>query len=184
MITAPTESQPAITETQTPAWRWCLANSKQLLWRGWNWKAALLSSGIRAHIFLVVNLSAGWGPAWRAALAELAYRAVASGFMGALTQSFGRVNPPWAGAISAALVLPILSHSLEFVIHWLRGTPNLRASILASVCFTAVSTLFNWFAMRNGLLIVGRGQKSLWQDLRQLPILFWNLLRSAFAAGS
>ena len=46
------------------------------------------------------------------------------------------------------------------------------------VLFTIISTLFNLFAMRRGVLIVGEGRGSLLSDLRQLPRLIVLFLAS------
>jgi hypothetical protein len=75
------------------------------------------------------------------------------------------------------ILLPGVSHLLEFVVHWLRGTPNLTESLALSVAFTALSTSFNLFAMRRGALTVGGGSAPLLRDLRQMPVLL-----CAFAA--
>jgi hypothetical protein len=155
--------------------RTLLANPGAILWNNWNWKSAVTSSVLRAHLFLAANLSAGWRPAVAAGLAELLFRFVASGFYGGLTQLFRRVNPAWAGAATVTVLLPAVSHSIELLVHWLRGTPNLRTSITVSVCFTAVSTTFNWFAMRRGLLLVGKNQESLWADLRRMAALLFEI---------
>ena len=69
------------------------------------------------------------------------------------------------------VLLPVVSHSLELVVHWWRGTPELTASIVASVAFTAVSTAFNLFAMRRGVLVVGATARTLLDDLRAMPRL-------------
>jgi hypothetical protein len=66
---------------------------------------------------------------------EFCYRAVGSGFYGALTQYFRSVEPEWKGMALATLLLPALQHSLEAAIHYFRGTPCLLASISASVAF-------------------------------------------------
>src|SRR5690606_34585663 len=70
----------------------------------------------------------------------------------------------------ALALMPIANHSAEFLVHWLKGTANLEASILASVCFTVLSSAFHLSVMRRGLLVVGEGSGSLWSDLRQMPI--------------
>jgi hypothetical protein len=138
----------------------------------WNWKSAVLSSLFRAGIFFFTNLVAGWHAAVGALLAELALRAVTSGFYGAVTELFSEARPVWAAMIAAMVVLPLVNHSLEFLVHWLRGTPKLGLSITASVIFTACTTAFNVYAMRNGVLTVGSRSKSLWEDLRRiLPLL-------------
>jgi len=69
------------------------------------------------------------------------------------------------------LLLPVANHSLELLVHWMRGTQKLLPSILASVILTAFSTLFNFYVMRRGVLIVGAGRHSLGKDLLHLPRL-------------
>lgn len=138
----------------------------------WNWKSAVLSSLFRAAIFFFTNLVAGWHAAVGALFAELALRAATSGFYGAITELFSEARPVWAAMIAAMVVLPLMNHSLEFLVHWLRGTPKLGLSITASVIFTACSTAFNVYAMRNGVLTVGSRSKSLREDFRRiLPLL-------------
>jgi len=141
------------------------------LLRRWNWKSAVLSSLLRAPIFFFTNLMAGWHAALGAMLAELVFRAVTSGFYGAITESFSLARPPWAATTVAMVALPILAHSMEFVVHWVRGTPNLGLSIATSVIFTALSTAFNLYAMRRGILVTSRNGKSLGHDLSQIPPL-------------
>jgi len=135
----------------------------------WNWKAALTSSMVRGLIFLFANLSAGWKAAVAAMLAEWAFRTVTSGFYGTVTQSLGEVEPEWQGTVCAIILLPVVSHSLEFLLHWLRHTPHLRTSLISSISFTIVSTLFNLHAMRRGTLVVGEGAPTLAADFRALP---------------
>lgn len=138
----------------------------------WNWKSAVLSSLLRAGIFFFTNLVAGWHAAVGALLAELALRAATSGFYGAVTEAFSEARPAWAAMTAAMVVLPLVNHSLEFLVHWLRGTPKLGLSITASVIFTACSTSFNVYVMQHGVLTVGGKSKSLREDLsRLLPLL-------------
>ncbi len=141
----------------------------ELIVRRWNWKAALTSSIIRGTIFFFANLTAGWRAAITAMGAEYLYRALTSCFYGAITQHLGQVEPEWEGALCAMILLPLASHSMEFLLHWLRGTPHLRTSIAASLCMTAVSTLFNAYAMRRGTMVVGRHSPSLADDMRAMP---------------
>lgn len=147
------------------------------LFRRWNWKSALLSSLLRAAIFFCTNLVAGWHAALGAMLAELALRGITSGFYGAITEAFSAARPVWAAIAAAMVLLPFLNHSLEFLVHWLRGTPKLGLSIGASIVFTAFSTSFNVYAMRHGVFTVGGGSKPLREDLtRVLPLLLRFLL--------
>jgi hypothetical protein len=142
--------------------------SRQLILR-WNWKSALLSSLLRAAIFFFTNLVAGWHAALGAMLAELVLRSITSGFYGAITESFSEARPAWAATAAAMVALPLLAHSLEFLVHWLRGTPKLGSSIGTSVIFTGISTAFNLYAMRRGVLITNGKNKSLRDDLSQIP---------------
>jgi hypothetical protein len=149
-----------------------LRHPGQNLIRRWNWKSAVLSSLFRAGIFFFANLVAGWHAAVGALLAEFGLRAATSGFYGAVTEAFSEARPVWAGMTAAMVLLPLANHSLEFLVHWLRGTPKLGVSITASVIFTALSTSFNVYAMRHGVLTVGSKSKSLREDLgRILPLL-------------
>ncbi len=153
----------------------------ELLVRRWNWKAAVSSSLVRSLLFFAVNLTAGFAAAVGAMLTEFAYRAISAGFYGALTQSFRKVEPRWQGAAAATFVLVTLSHSVEFGIHWARGTPNLVGSIAASCALTAMSTLFNLHAMRNGVLVTGGEGYGFWEDIRMLPGVIASILPRGFS---
>ncbi len=139
--------------------------------RRWNWKAALLSSLLRATIFFFTNLIAGWHAALGAMLAELVFRSITSGFYGAITESFSLARPAWAATAAAMVALPLLAHSMEFLVHWVRGTPKLGLSIGTSVAFTGLSTAFNLYAMRRGVLTTTGSSQSLRHDLSQIPRL-------------
>jgi hypothetical protein len=131
----------------------------------WNWKSALMSSICRATLFLIVNLPAGLIPGLRAMLTEFVFRGTVSGVLGSLTQAFSRAKHPWV----ALLLLPTLGHTAEFLVHRAAGTPLLAKSIAASVAFSMLTTAFNLFAMRRGVLVVGADEQSLRADLRRLP---------------
>jgi hypothetical protein len=149
----------------------------QLLYR-WNWKAAVMSSLLRAHIFLAANATAGLRRALSAAAAEFFFRFITSGFYGSLTQAFRNAEPAWAGVAAVMILLPLISHSMEFALHFLRGTPHLRTSIISSVIFTMFSTAFNWFAMRRGALVVGDEQSPLGSDLARVPALLADFFKA------
>jgi hypothetical protein len=139
----------------------------------------MFSSTFRAVLFLCANLTAGWRAATGAMLAEFLYRAVTAGFYGAITQAFRDAEPAWAAAVCAVVLVPAVSHSLELTLHLLRGTPRILTSLIASICFTIVSTLFNWYAMRRGALVVGDDGRSVRDDLKRMP----RLIADAVAAG-
>lgn len=144
----------------------------------WNWKSAVLSSAVRSTLFFVVNLQGGLPAAQAAFLTELVFRACTAGFYGALTQAFRHVRPAWQGTLAAVVLLPLSTHTLELAVHYTRGTSRLAQSIAVSVVFTAFSTAFNLYAMRQGALVVGEGRASIWEDLRRTPRLI-----GEFASG-
>jgi hypothetical protein len=137
----------------------------------WNYKAAFSSALVRGLLFFATNLSAGWQAASGAFLAECAFRICTAGFYGALTERIGRLEPERRSMLTAIIVLPALAHSLEYLLHWARGTPNLQVSLIASVGFTIISTAFNVYCMRRGVLTCGPGSGSMLDDLRRLPRL-------------
>ena len=158
--------------------RWIVFHPWRALGRRWNYKAAILSSILRAAIFFATNLTAGREAALMAMTTEFCFRFATSGFYGAMTQAFRRVEPARAGTVAALVVLPLIAHSLEFVVHWWRGTAALGVSIAASMAFTAISTAFNLFAMRHGALIVGCERRSLLSDLLAMPRLLVLFVRA------
>ncbi len=119
----------------------------------------MLSSWFRAAIFFFVNLTVGWSAAVAAMGTELVFRGITSGFYGAISEGFAEAEPQWAAALCVMVAVPVMNHSLEFGVHWLRGTQKLMPSIAASVVFTVLSTLFNLYAMRRGALTVGSGAR-------------------------
>src|SRR5690348_6730257 len=129
-------------------------NPRHHLLAKWNWKSALTSSVFRGAIFFSTNLIAGLHAAIGAMLAELVLRSTTSGFYGAVTEAFASAEPPWAASAAVIFLLPCTAHSVEFLVHWLRGTPELGLSVASSLAFTAISTTFNLFAMRRGALTV------------------------------
>jgi hypothetical protein len=146
----------------------------------WNWKSAFFSSTCRAAVFFFANLSHGFAAARGAMLAEFIYRALTAGFYGALTQACRKSAPRGRRVVLLVAGLPLGQHALEFVIHWMRGTPALKTSIISSIVFTVISTLFNLHAMRRGVLVAGHEGRPLGEDLRAIPITIASFLTSGF----
>jgi hypothetical protein len=114
--------------------------AKYLLHR-WNWKSAVRSSLVRPSLFFAANLAAGL-PAVAAMKTEPVFRGITSCFCGALTEAFREAEPPWAAALTVMLLLPVANHSVELLVHWIRGTQKLLPSILASVTMTSLCGQF------------------------------------------
>lgn len=156
----------------------------QLITR-WNWKAALLSALLRASFYYTVYQASreSWLVTLTAVLVEFVFRFFTTGVAGALVQSFRRATPVWQANIIVSILLPAFSHSIEFLTHYVQeryffdiftasenGVARQRAFAI-SVLFSVVSVLFNLFAMRNGLLLVGAGKetRSFFDDMKRMP---------------
>lgn len=147
----------------------------------WNWKAAFLSALFRGLIFFATTWSAGWQAALGAMAAESALRSVTAGFYGGITQRLRFVEPAWKGAALAMILLPLVAHTIEFVMHRIRQTPHLATGMRASIAFTLVSTLFHLHAARRGAFLSGAGSATLLSDLRRTPGLVRGFLASVTA---
>jgi hypothetical protein len=151
----------------------------EYLVRRWNWKAGVLSGMLRGAIFFATNLPAGRDAAVGATLTEFCYRILLSGGIGSVTEALRKCEPAWAAALTASVALPVFGHLMEFMVHFLRGTPRIRTSIAVSIAFSIFSALFNLYVMRHGVLVVGGERRALIEDLAALP---W-LLAKFLAAG-
>jgi hypothetical protein len=150
--------------------------------RRWNWKNAILSACLRGAIFFVANIDNGLDCALRVLIVDAAFRLPLAGTSGAIIQAFDSAEPAWAASLAVVAVLPAASHVIEFAVHWMAQTPGLMGGILASVAFSAVSAMFNLFAMRRGVLVVGVGARPLADDLRRLPSLVLEFLLAPLRA--
>jgi predicted Abi (CAAX) family protease len=152
----------------------------------WNWKAALLGALLRASFYFTVYQASRESllVTMTAVLVELAFRFFTSGISGSLVQSFRRATPAWLATLFVTVTLPAFSHSVEFITHYAQeryfsdvfppSENNARTyAFTLSVLFSALSAMFNLFAMRHGVLLVGAGRetRSLWTDIRKLPAL-------------
>jgi len=148
-----------------------------VLWR-WNWKAGLLSALMRSLIFFAAYLwkkEALWA-AIGAMGAQFIFRMLFGGINGALIQAYTRVEPAWQAVLTVPLVLAFFSHVIEFAVQTAydnyAGTSGKGKAIMASVIVSAVSAVFNLFAMRRGALLVkDEKSQSLWKDLKRFPLI-------------
>lgn len=148
----------------------------QQLFLLWNWKSALLSMVLRGPIFFVAAVRHGWQAALAALFTESIFCVLSAGFYGAVVQTLKDAEPQWLTAIFLTVVMPVIFQILEYLLHWFRGTPHLRVAAIVSLVVSAVSALFNWYAMRRGTLLVGRDGGGFGGDLRRLPRLLFGFL--------
>jgi hypothetical protein len=142
----------------------------------WNWKSAVMSAAYRAPIFFFTSLKSGWRLAVGALVAETAFRAFTSGFWGAFTQAVRLMEPAWLGVVLVVFVAPVVVQTLNLLFHMANGTPNLKHGFLVSCAVTALASLFNWYAMRQGTFVTGREGGSLWQDVKRLPVVIFGFV--------
>lgn len=166
------------------AFRVLLRHPLTLLVRRWHWKAAVLSACLRGSLFFVATLKAGLAAALAALTVEAALYAVIAGFYGALIQHFRRVQPAWQATLLLMVVVPACNHALEFTVHRLSGTPQLKRGLLVSVTFSVLSACFNLFAMRRGVLLTGHERCTLREDLRAMPSIVWQFITAVPRACS
>jgi hypothetical protein len=88
-------------------------------------------------------------------LAEAAFAVVAAGLMGAVTQRLRAARPVWATALVVWIALPAAMLAAQFGWHRAMGTPHVRTGLIISFCFAAISTGFNWYAMRRSVMLAG-----------------------------
>ena len=142
----------------------------------WNWKSALLSIVLRGPIFTIAAVRQGWHAAIAALLTESIFCALSAGFYGAVVQILKDAEPQWLTGVFLTAVVPVTFQILEYVLHWFRRTPHLRTAGIVSLVVSAISALFNWYAMRRGTLLVGRDARGFGGDLRRLPRLLVGFL--------
>ncbi|HEY6403703.1 MAG TPA: hypothetical protein VI479_19930 [Blastocatellia bacterium] len=145
-----------------------LINPGRLL-RRWNWKTATLSACARGTLFFISNLGAGLSAAIAAMVVEAALFATLAGFYGAVVQTFRRAQPAWAATMMVMILTPTVNHTIEYALHTANGTENITAGVVSSITLSVISAMFNLFAMRRGVLIVGDEKASLISDLRRMP---------------
>ena len=169
------------TNTITEAWLFLWRNPSQFV-RYWNYKGAVLSGVMRAPIFLATYLigKESLRLALAAASVQFIFRFFFVFVCGALIQSFRCVESPWQAMLSIMLVLPFVSHIVEFLLQfgfgYVTGTQDRTdEAILRSISFSIISALFTLFAMRRGIMIVGESEsKSLLNDISRLPVIIFH----------
>jgi len=176
------EETPNVPPKNTLGEAWSnLLRNPSLFIRYWNYKGAILSGLVRAPIFLITYLvgKEGWKLAVGAALVQFTFRFLFAGVGGALIQGFRRVEPPWKALLTILMVVPLISHLLEFLLQFgfayvTATNDHTDEAIVRSICFSIISALFTLFIMRRNVMIVGEAEsKSLFSDIIHLPVLIF-----------
>jgi hypothetical protein len=139
----------------------------------WNWKSAILSVAFRVPVFAIVTMRRGLGAMTGAVMAETFVCAVYAGCYAAVVQYIRNRRPVWLTALIIAVVLPALGQVIEYEVHAWRSTPHRILAVTISSILSALSSLFNWYVMRQGTFLVGSERSSFVGDLRRFPVLLW-----------
>lgn len=149
----------------------------------WNWKAAVLSSMLRAPIFLAAYLfqKQGVADAVSVTIALAVFRVIFGGVNGAIIQAYRNVKPAWHAVLTVPVVLAAFSHVIEFAVltvyDSMTGTQGKTKAIAISVIVSIISAVFNLFAMRRGALIVrDESMQSFWRDIIRMPWLIFEFI--------
>ena len=135
----------------------------------WNWKSALLSIILRVPVFAVATVRRGTGVLLAAVLVEALVCAFNAGCYAAVVQALRNRKPMWLTALIITIILPAIGQVIEYEAHRWHQTPHRVIAVIISSILSALSSLFNWYAMSQGTLLVGGERSSFSLDLRRLP---------------
>jgi uncharacterized membrane protein len=137
----------------------------------WNWKSALLSIMLRVPVFVIATVRRGPEVIAGAVLTEAVVCAFNAGWYAAITQVLRNRKPVWLVATIITVVMPLSGQIVEYAVHAWHQTPHRIAAVIVSSVLGAISSLFNWYAMKQGTLLVGDERSSFVSDLRRFPLL-------------
>jgi hypothetical protein len=142
----------------------------------WNWKSAVLSVALRVPIFAVATIRRGPEVVVGAILTEAMVCAFNAGCYAAVVQVLRNRKPVWLVATTVSILLPVIGQVIEYEVHAWHGTPHRIIAVIVSSVLSVISSLFNWYAMKQGTLLVGDERSSFSGDLRRLPGLIGRFL--------
>ena len=144
--------------------------------RLWNWKSAVLSVMLRVHVFAVATIHHGPEVVASTILTETAVCAINAGWYAAVVQVLRNRKPVWLIATVISVIVPVSGQVIEYSIHVWHQTPNRLSAVLVSSALGAIASLFNWYAMTQGQMLVGAERSTFASDLRRIPLLLARFL--------
>jgi hypothetical protein len=84
--------------------------------------------------------------------------------------------PLWASGVLILVVLPALLLWFDYLVHLGTGMPNLKGGMIAAGSLSLLSSLFNWYLMSRGSLLVGIAGGSFATDLKRLPLMLFDFV--------
>jgi hypothetical protein len=142
----------------------------------WNWKSAILSVMLRVPVFAVAAARSGLEAVAGAVFTEAVVCGFNAGCYAAVVQAIRNRKPVWLTALLITVGLPAVGQVIEYQVHVWRGTPHRVIAVIISSVLSALSSLFNWYAMKHGTLLVGGEGRDFSNDLRRLPALLGRFL--------
>jgi hypothetical protein len=168
MLPSPTQFDSS-SGSQEPNTRGWILNLLSL----WNWKSALLSVMLRAPVFAVATIRGGPEVVAGAVLTEAGVCAINAGWYAAVAQVLRNRKPVWLVALVISAIVPLSGQVIEYGIHVWHQTPHRVAAVIVSTFLGAIASLFNWYAMKQGTMLVGGEETSFASDLKKFPVLLF-----------
>ena len=142
----------------------------------WNWKSAILSIMLRVPVFAVAAARQGLEATAAAIVMEALVCGFNAGCCAAIVQVVRHRKQVWLTALFISVGLPALGQVIEYEVHAWRGTPHRTIAVMVSTFLSGISSLFNWYAMKQGTLLMGDEGRSLSHDVSRIPKLVGDLL--------
>ena len=152
------------------------------LFRCWNWKSAILSAMIRSIVYLIATMKHGWHSELYAIASEMLYVALTAGLYSAMQQGVLDIQPRWFSNFLIVLGVPASSQAVEYFVHTIAGTPNLKAATISILSFGLISATFHLHIMRRGAMLVGKKSRPFSEDLKRMPVLVGSFIAIPFLA--
>ena len=153
-----------------------LIESWRNLFALWNWKSAILSIMLRVPVFAVAAVRTGVEATAAAMLTEAVVCGFNAGCYAAVVQVLRNRKPVWLTALLITVALPVVGQIIEYEVHTWRETPHRMIAVIISTILSAISSLFNWYAMKQGTLLVGSEGRSFACDVCRIPVLLGRFL--------
>jgi uncharacterized membrane protein len=131
---------------------------------------------LRVPVFAAATVRRGPEAFAGAILTEAVVCAFNAGCYAAVVQVVRNRKPVWLVATVITVLLPAIGQVIEYEVHTWHQTPHRVIAVIISSVLSAISSLFNWYAMKQGTLLVGDEQSSFSADLRRLPLLICRFL--------
>lgn len=80
-------------------------------------------------------------------------------------------RPRWLARLTVAMLLPAIMLGLDYLAHHYTGMRNMRLSLIFTGLPSVISSLFTFYTMGEGALLVGNQGQPLYRDLMRMPVL-------------